>query len=66
MVFVDAFSATIPTVFGARWPLYRDTYLNAVPAGTVLGAPEAERIDVDASVAQVRSAPPFPPCRSTC
>jgi pimeloyl-ACP methyl ester carboxylesterase len=61
VVFVDAFSATVPADFGARWPLYRDTYLNAVPPGTVLGAPEAEKIDLDASVAQVLAAPAFPP-----
>ncbi|MHC1560921.1 alpha/beta hydrolase [Actinomycetospora sp. C-140] len=61
VVFVDAFSATVPAVFGAGWPLYRDAYLNAVPPGTVLAAPESERIDIDASVAQVAAAPPFPP-----
>lgn len=61
VVFVDAFSATVPSVFGTKWPLYRDAYLNAVPPGTVLGAPESERIDIDASVAQVANAPAFPP-----
>ncbi|MEJ2863741.1 alpha/beta fold hydrolase [Actinomycetospora flava] len=62
VVFVDAFSPTVPTVFGGtRWPIYRDSYLNAVPPGTPLAAPESERIDVDASVAQVTSGPAFPP-----
>jgi pimeloyl-ACP methyl ester carboxylesterase len=61
VVFVDAFSTSIPADFGARWPLYRDAYLNAVPPGTVLAAPEAEKVDIDASVAQVLAAPAFPP-----
>ena len=61
VVFVDAFSATVPEVFGARWPIYRDSYLNATPPGTVLAAPESEKIDVDASAAQVLGGAPFPP-----
>jgi pimeloyl-ACP methyl ester carboxylesterase len=61
VVFVDAFSASVPATFGTKWPLYRDAYLNAVPPGTVLAAPESERIDIDASVAQVAKAPAFPP-----
>ena len=61
IVFVDAFSATVPAVFGARWPLYRDDVLGATPAGTQLGAPGAEKIDIDASVAQVAAAPPLRP-----
>ena len=61
IVFVDAFSATVPSVFGARWPLYRDDVLNAAPPGTQLSDPRAERIDVDASVAQVAAAPTLRP-----
>lgn len=62
VVFVDSFSATLPATFGpAKWALYRDQYLNATPPGTVLGAPESEKIDLDASVAQVQGAPAFPP-----
>jgi pimeloyl-ACP methyl ester carboxylesterase len=61
VVFVDAFSATVPAVFGARWVLYRDSYLDAVPAGTVLAAPESEKVDIDASVTQVLTGPAFPP-----
>ena len=62
VVFVDSFSPTVPEVFGpAKWAAYRDSYLNAVPAGTPLADPASERIDVDASVAQVRSGPAFPP-----
>jgi pimeloyl-ACP methyl ester carboxylesterase len=60
IVFVDAFSATVPEVFGARWPLYRDGVLGVVPPGTPLSVPNAERIDIDASVAQVNAAPPLP------
>jgi pimeloyl-ACP methyl ester carboxylesterase len=59
IVFVDAFSATVPEVFGARWPLYRDI-LSAVPPGTPLDRPEAEKIDIDRSVAQVAAAEPLP------
>jgi pimeloyl-ACP methyl ester carboxylesterase len=61
IVFVDAFSATVPEVFGARWPLYRDDVLGAVPPGTQLSVPTAERIDIDATVAQVNAAPPLRP-----
>ena len=61
IVFVDAFSATVPETFGARWPVYRDDVLGAVPPGTQLSDPNAERIDIDASVAQVTAAPPLRP-----
>jgi pimeloyl-ACP methyl ester carboxylesterase len=61
IVFVDAFSATVPAVFGPRWPLYRDDVLSAAPAGTQLSAPGAERMDIDASAAQVAAAPPLRP-----
>jgi pimeloyl-ACP methyl ester carboxylesterase len=60
IVFDDAFSPTVPAVFGAKWPLYRD-YLNAAPAGTQLATPSAEQVDEDASVAQVTAAPPLRP-----
>jgi pimeloyl-ACP methyl ester carboxylesterase len=61
VVFVDAFSATVPAVFGARWPIYRDAYLDAVPPGTVLADPRSEKIDIDASATQVLTGPAFPP-----
>lgn len=57
IVFVDAFSATVPEVFGARWPLYRG-YLNTTPPGT---DPASETYDLDASVAQVLTGPPLRP-----
>jgi pimeloyl-ACP methyl ester carboxylesterase len=63
VVFVDAFSATIPAVFGSRWPIYRDEGLNRpvdqlpVPS---MRDPASERIDFDASVAEVLAGPSFP------
>jgi hypothetical protein len=51
----------VPQPRTATWPLYRDAYLNAVPPGTVLADPRAERIDIDAGVAQVLAAPAFSP-----
>ena len=63
VVFVDAFSATIPAVFGSRWPIYRDQGLNRpvdqLPAGPMRD-PHAERVDFDASVAEVLDGQPFP------
>ncbi len=62
IVFVDAFSPTIPDLLGDRWPTYRDV-LTAPPDQQTLPAlrsPDAERIDVDASIAQVAAAPPLP------
>jgi pimeloyl-ACP methyl ester carboxylesterase len=63
VVFVDAFSATIPAVFGSRWPIYRDQGLNRpvdqlpVPS---MRDPDSERVDFDASVAEVLGGPSFP------
>ena len=63
VVFVDAFSATVPAVFGAQWPIYRDQALNPaidqMPAGPMRD-PTAERIDWDASIAEVLGGKPFP------
>jgi pimeloyl-ACP methyl ester carboxylesterase len=63
VVFVDAFSATIPAVFGSRWPTYRDEGLNP-PIGRMpiasMRNPDSERVDLDASVAEVLAGPPFP------
>ena len=59
IVFVDAFSHTVPEVFGAKWPLYREV-LSAVPAGTPLDRPESEKIDIDRSVEQVDQSAPLP------
>ena len=63
VVFVDAFSATIPTVFGSRWPIYRDRGLNR-PVDQLdvasMRSPDSERVDFDASVAEVLDGTPFP------
>jgi pimeloyl-ACP methyl ester carboxylesterase len=58
IVFVDAFSPSIPDVFGPQWPRYRDL-LSAAPSGTQLDQPTAEKIDIDRSVSQVNQAPPL-------
>lgn len=63
VVFVDAFSATIPAVFGSRWPIYRDDGLNPpidrMPVAS-MRSPDSERVDLDASVAEVLAGPSFP------
>jgi len=63
VVFVDAFSASIPALFGARWPVYRDQGLNPpadqMPVASMRG-PDSERVDLDASVAEVLAGPAFP------
>jgi pimeloyl-ACP methyl ester carboxylesterase len=63
VVFVDAFSASIPAVFGTRWAAYRDHGLNPpvdqMPVASMRG-PDSERVDLDASIAEVLAGPPFP------
>jgi pimeloyl-ACP methyl ester carboxylesterase len=63
IVFDDSFSPTIPAVFGPLWPLYRDGLLNPpldkAPLPS-LTSPNSERIDLDASAAQVEQAPALP------
>lgn len=63
VVFVDAFSPTAPAVFGPLWPIYRDKWLNPpvdqMPV-TAMRSAESERVDLDASVAEVLAAPPLP------
>jgi pimeloyl-ACP methyl ester carboxylesterase len=63
IVFNDAFSPTIPTVFGSLWPIYRDRLLNPpvdqAPLES-LRSPDSERIDLDASAAQVEQSPALP------
>jgi pimeloyl-ACP methyl ester carboxylesterase len=63
IVFVDAISATLSEVFGAKWPPYREV-LQAAPPGTPLDRPEAEKIDA----ASRRSMPPLrcARCRPLC
>jgi pimeloyl-ACP methyl ester carboxylesterase len=63
IVFNDAFSPTVPEVFGSLWPAYRDGLLNPpldrAPLES-LRSPDSERIDLDASAAQVEQAPALP------
>ena len=63
IVFNDAFSPTVPAVFGPLWPAYRDGLLNPPPDQAPLESlrsPDSERIDLDASAAQVEQAPALP------
>ncbi|HEV7423004.1 MAG TPA: alpha/beta fold hydrolase [Mycobacterium sp.] len=63
VVFVDAFSASIPALFGARWAIYRDQGLNPpveqMPVAS-MRSPDSERVDLDASIAEVLAGPAFP------
>ena len=57
LVLVDTFAPETPAIFGDKWPAYRDL-LSATGTGT---DPTAERIDLDASIAQLQQAPPLRP-----
>ena len=66
IVFVDALSPALPIQLGTLWPLYlrvlnpplQDQQLRPYPS---LRQPESEQVDIDASVDQLRQAPPLPP-----
>jgi len=63
IVFVDALSPTMPIQLGALWPLYLGVLnppLQDQPVPS-LRQPESERVDIDASIDQVRQALPLPP-----
>jgi pimeloyl-ACP methyl ester carboxylesterase len=63
VVFVDAFSPSIPALFGARWAIYRDQGLNPPPDQMPVASmrsPDSERVDLDASIAEVLAGPAFP------
>jgi pimeloyl-ACP methyl ester carboxylesterase len=63
VVFVDAFSPSIPTLFGARWAIYRDQGLNPPPDQMPVASmrsPDSERVDLDASIAEVLAGQAFP------
>ena len=63
IVFVDALSPTLPIQLGALWPLYLRVLnppLQDQPVPS-LRQPESERVDIDASIDQVRQALPLPP-----
>lgn len=64
VVFVDAFSPTVPEILGEdAWTIYRDDALNPpadrMPVPSMQG-PDSERVDLDASVAEVLDGPAFP------
>src|SRR5215469_3691634 len=66
IVFVDALSPTMPIQLGALWPIYlrlfnpplQDQRLRPYPS---LRQPESEQVDIEASLDQLRQAPPLPP-----
>ncbi|MFY9837987.1 MAG: alpha/beta hydrolase [Xanthobacteraceae bacterium] len=63
MVFVDALSPTLPIQLGALWPLYLRVLnppLQDQPVPS-MRQPESEQVDIEASIDQVRQAPPLPP-----
>jgi hypothetical protein len=51
------FSPEMPAIFEEKWPAYR----NLLPSTGTQGDPAAERIDLDASVAQLQQAPALRP-----
>ena len=63
VVFVDAFSPTVPGAFADRWAIYRDQLLNPAVEQMPLESmrsPDSERVDLDASAAQALNGPAFP------
>lgn len=57
LVFVDSFPIEVPSLFGDKWPAYREV----LDAAGSQPSPDFEQIDVDASVAQVAEADPLDP-----
>ena len=55
LVLVDTFAPEVPALFGPLWPAYRELLDTA---GTQRD-PNAERIDIDASIGQLQQAPPL-------
>jgi pimeloyl-ACP methyl ester carboxylesterase len=63
IVFVDALSPTLSIQLGTLWPLYLRVInppLGDQPVPSMRQA-ESEQVDIDASIDQVRQAPPLPP-----
>ena len=63
IVFVDALSPTLPIQLGALWPLYLRVLnppLQDQPVPS-MRQPESEQVDIEASIDQVRQAPPLAP-----
>ena len=63
IVFVDSLSPTLPETLGPVWAIYRDQLLNPpleqAPMPS-MKSPDSERVDIDASIAQVQAAPALP------
>ncbi|MBV9518270.1 MAG: alpha/beta fold hydrolase [Hyphomicrobiales bacterium] len=57
MVMVDAFPIEMPELLGAEWPAYRMLLDNTVPEFAT--NEQFERIDVEASIAEIKNAPPL-------
>src|SRR5215472_17285559 len=63
IVFVDALSPTLPIQLGALWPLYlkaNNPPMQDQPFPS-MRQPESEQVDIEASIDQVRQAPPLAP-----
>ncbi len=58
VVFVDAFPLEMPELMGGVWTEYAHVLDNPVPA--FAGNPNAEVVDIAASVVQLRAAPAYP------
>lgn len=57
LVFVDSFPIEVPSLFGDKWPAYREV----LDAAGSQPSPYFEQVDLDASVAQVAAAGPLDP-----
>lgn len=57
LVLVDAFPAELPAMFGPQWPAYREVLNNPLPQ--FANDASFERINVDASIAEIERAAPL-------
>ena len=57
LVMVDTFAPEVPEIFGDKWLAYRDLLDGTGTADK----PDAERIDIGASIGQLQQAPPLRP-----
>jgi pimeloyl-ACP methyl ester carboxylesterase len=57
LVLVDAFPVGLPAQLGSQWPAYRQ--LADKPLLAFAGNADFEQIDIDASILQIRQAPPL-------
>jgi pimeloyl-ACP methyl ester carboxylesterase len=58
IVLVDAFPKELPALFGSAWPAYR--HVLDTPLPQFANDPRFERIDIEASIAEIDRAPPLP------